>query len=842
MSKSQPFLWSRLILRQALKKHAKPTLFLCRNISTFQHFPTTQPEGRQREREQRRRAGLDTKDIDQEDEEDYLGVVPLVKNLERLSMYEEPTDCDSHEDDEKRFGAFQREAMRHQELLKNFAQSETLDDAFKWRNKIDKFEQKHFHLGPEYRVIGELMNRLKVAAGKDKFILQQKLSRAMRLVEWKEACDPNNPANYGVSHQEQVGPSVDLLEHAEFEKEVIIQGVDDDGELQLDDMLLEKLNAIDKKLEQKLAELDHTFGNKGKVLEEEIRDLAEERNSLKMKKRRPLYRKVGKVVKNTATLACGNYHRVVGYAKAKGPAAPVALQKYWNDGADLLIDCNQAYEKCFQNLHYVERREEHTMAHALQTAYKKTKVSKPGASSMKFTTGETYPILRSSGLQHWFKNWQELRQHILTASTFPAAIGFWRHRRVQLWLEKIGAIKAFSGNLATCWSNIKEEEALERYKLITGNTVLFPEFQVYANNTNENHEKNWLGASPDGIVDKLVYGLPSRGVLEIKCPFFDGDMASIALAQGLMEIMDRDWMDFYVWTPKGSSLFRVYRDPEYWNLLKTALSDFWWKHVQPAKELCGKSLIMDPLAEFKLKDTKLSLLKPAPRHELCGEIVYNSRRIVVDSKLLRNEARTFIMDCGGRTVRDMSMLYLVLFKKLSSNALVLPLLLLQQNKTQLSMEEITHCSVSDSSANTFHSKNAESSPHGESSDTHDKAGDEIPDPGDRKSLGCELVSGFSESGGTNEGFPRNCEVGFVSDVGSAKTQMENSENNEKESSLISDLVEKEEKDPVKCEVGLTGIQEFEEFNTGVSEKLPVKVENSANQAGSEEFWLDLRLV
>lgn len=35
---------------------------------------------------------------------------------------------------------------------------------------------------------------------------------------------------------------------------------------------------------------------------------------------------------------------------------------------------NQAYEKCFQNLHYVERHEEHTIAHAVQTAYKKTKV------------------------------------------------------------------------------------------------------------------------------------------------------------------------------------------------------------------------------------------------------------------------------------------------------------------------------------------------------------------------------------------------------------------------------------------------------------------------------------
>ncbi|XP_058731060.1 callose synthase 5-like [Vicia villosa] len=70
--------------------------------------------------------------------------------------------------------------------------------------------------------------------------------------------------------------------------------------------------------------------------------------------------KGGQVVKYTAMLACGNYNGVVGFAKAKGPAVPVALQK--------------AYEKCFQNLHYVERHEEHTIAHAIQTSYKKTKV------------------------------------------------------------------------------------------------------------------------------------------------------------------------------------------------------------------------------------------------------------------------------------------------------------------------------------------------------------------------------------------------------------------------------------------------------------------------------------
>ncbi|PPS00581.1 hypothetical protein GOBAR_AA20098 [Gossypium barbadense] len=193
----------------------------------------------------------------------------------------------------------------------------------------------------------------------------------------------------------------------------------------------------------------------------------------------------------------------------------------------------------------------------------------------------------------------------------------------QLWLEKLGAIEHFSGNLATCWSNIKEEEALERYKLITGNTIEFPEFQVYGK---MNPEDSWLAASPDGLVNRFVYGLPPGGVLEIKCPFFGGDMSQafpwkriplycIPQAQGLMEIMDREWMDFYVWTPNGSSLFRIYRDVKYWNVLKSALSDFWWKHVQPAKEICSKNVITDPLIELKS-------LRPDSRHESCGDIMY----------------------------------------------------------------------------------------------------------------------------------------------------------------------------------------------------------------------------
>ncbi|XP_023769765.1 uncharacterized protein LOC111918319 isoform X2 [Lactuca sativa] len=256
----------------------------------------------------------------------------------------------------------------------------------------------------------------------------------------------------------------------------------------------------------------------------------------------------------------------------------------------------------------------------------------------------SHPILESS-LKHRFKNWQDQRMCKLTASTFAQAIGFWPNRRVQLWLEKIGVVEPFTGNLSTCWNNIKEEEALRRYIRITGNSVIFPDFHVSRNlnsGENQNQNRNWLAASPDGVIDKKVYGLPYRGVLEIKCPFYKGDMRKgypwtqvpynfIPQAQGLMGVLDCDWMDFYVWTPKGSSLIRIYRDLDYWEVLKMALSDFWWGHVQPAREIYNNCYVVrDPLIELKR-------LCPEPKHELCSYIVEESKRVVGNSRLLMRE-------------------------------------------------------------------------------------------------------------------------------------------------------------------------------------------------------------
>lgn len=107
---------------------------------------------KQREREERIRMGLDTADIDAEDDEDYLGVGPLIDKLEKEKikhppnpevdmMFEEPTDSESDEDDDrfspaaiqKRADDFEKKFGRHKDLLKNFT------DASNFLNQINFF-------------------------------------------------------------------------------------------------------------------------------------------------------------------------------------------------------------------------------------------------------------------------------------------------------------------------------------------------------------------------------------------------------------------------------------------------------------------------------------------------------------------------------------------------------------------------------------------------------------------------------------------------------------------------------------------------------------------------------
>lgn len=241
-----------------------------------------------------------------------------------------------------------------------------------------------------------------------------------------------------------------------------------------------------------------------------------------------------------------------------------------------------------------------------------------------------HELLRS----HKYKTWNEERKTKLTASTFTCALGFRRGGRINLWREKIGLTDLFQGAPAIWWNNAHEDHALARYKLITGNDVKLTGFHVHAG------PDDWLAASPDGLVDQGSTG--EGGVLEIKCPFvrhlgeprplpWDTVPACyMPQAQGLMQILDRNWMDFFVWTPKGSSLFRVCRNREYWGFVVEALRDFWWKHVVPVRDM------MESEREFDLA-MAIAMYQPSYKHELFDDICEKSEALVRDARLLVKE-------------------------------------------------------------------------------------------------------------------------------------------------------------------------------------------------------------
>ncbi len=53
--------------------------------------------------------------------------------------------------------------------------------------------------------------------------------------------------------------------------------------------------------------------------------------------------------------------------------------------------------------------------------------------------------------------------------------------------------------------------------------------------------------------------------------------------QGLLEIFDREWLNLYAHTPNASALYHIRRDRAYWKDLYSALSEFWWECIVPAK-------------------------------------------------------------------------------------------------------------------------------------------------------------------------------------------------------------------------------------------------------------------
>jgi len=138
--------------------------------------------------------------------------------------------------------------------------------------------------------------------------------------------------------------------------------------------------------------------------------------------------------------------------------------------------------------------------------------------------------------------WYELRQNILTASSFAAALGDDHFKsRDMLIYEKINP-PLYTSNPITEWGVKYEEIATLFYQLITGTNVIefglipHPTFPVF-------------GASPDGICDDKGPMEYCSRMLEIKCPPKRKFTKSVPKhymmqMQGQLEVCDLDECDF----------------------------------------------------------------------------------------------------------------------------------------------------------------------------------------------------------------------------------------------------------------------------------------------------------
>lgn len=267
---------------------------------------------------------------------------------------------------------------------------------------------------------------------------------------------------------------------------------------------------------------------------------------------------------------------------------------------------------------------------AIPTIFAPSQVSKLAKASRIVTALQYSSKEVPQRSEEWFK----LRKEKLTTSSFSTVLGFWEsNRRRELWRDKVfstdSAVFSSFAKAAMNWGSKHEATAIDRYKAITGRTVLPLGFAVHPED-----ELNWLGGSPDGL---LVNG----GILEVKCPFNRGKphlglpwetvpYYYMPQLQGLMEIMDRNWVELYCWTPNGSTLFRVEREPDYFDEMHQILKEFWRECVVPAKEAVENAIGSDD----DRGEIDLNAFTPKPRHPLTKSLVAMSKKLAGNAKLL----------------------------------------------------------------------------------------------------------------------------------------------------------------------------------------------------------------
>ncbi|AIM40816.1 exonuclease [Idiomarinaceae phage Phi1M2-2] len=183
--------------------------------------------------------------------------------------------------------------------------------------------------------------------------------------------------------------------------------------------------------------------------------------------------------------------------------------------------------------------------------------------------------------------WYEQRKGRITGSKIGAILGLSPFSTPddvmrEMVREYHGADREFKGNIATEYGTENEANAIEDYKMETGNDVEEAPFVVHP-------DFDWLGASPDGYVGETK-------LIEIKCPFGkrhdqnDDDFLSaeeqphyLAQMQYQMFCTGRFECDFYQWSAYASNLETIKFSPEYIAETMPVLEAFYQRYLEERK-------------------------------------------------------------------------------------------------------------------------------------------------------------------------------------------------------------------------------------------------------------------
>lgn len=183
------------------------------------------------------------------------------------------------------------------------------------------------------------------------------------------------------------------------------------------------------------------------------------------------------------------------------------------------------------------------------------------------------------------KEWFEQRKGRITGSRVGAILGF------NPWMKPKDVMRAmvreyhdaeseFTGNIATEYGTKFEQFAQDDFEIEHGLEVEETGFHIKKG-------AEWLGASPDGLVEK-------DAVLEIKCPYgaretgvfkpLSEQLHYHAQMQIEMFCAERQKCCFYQWSPKGSDLIIVEYNQHWINENLPKLEAFYNQYLKEIKE------------------------------------------------------------------------------------------------------------------------------------------------------------------------------------------------------------------------------------------------------------------